>query len=33
MEFYEVVNKRHMVREWKSDDISLETLERVTQRA
>lgn len=29
MEFYEVVNKRHMIREWKSDNISLETLERV----
>lgn len=29
MEFYEVVNKRHMVREWKSEDVSLETLERV----
>ena len=29
MEFYEVVNKRHMVRKWKSEDISLETLERV----
>lgn len=29
MEFYEAVNKRHMVREWKSEDVSLETLERV----
>lgn len=29
MEFYEVVNKRHMVREWKSDDILQETLERI----
>ena len=29
MEFYEVVNNRHVVREWKSEDISREVLERM----
>lgn len=28
MNFYEVVNKRHIVREWKSEDISQEAGER-----
>lgn len=29
MEFYDVINERHMVREWKSEDISMEVLERI----
>lgn len=29
MEFYDVINERHMVREWKSEDISTEVLERI----
>ena len=29
MEFYEAVNNRHVVREWKSEDISREVLERM----
>ena len=29
MEFYDVINARHMVREWKSEDISMEALKRI----
>ena len=29
MEFYDVINERHMVREWKSEDISMEVLKRI----
>lgn len=29
MEFYDVINERHMIREWKSEDISMEVLKRV----
>lgn len=29
MNFYEVVDKRHIVREWKAEDISQETMKRV----
>ena len=29
MEFYDVIKERHMVREWKSKDISMEALKRI----
>lgn len=29
MDFYDVINERHMVREWKSEDISTEVLKRI----
>lgn len=29
MDFYEVINKRHTVREWKEGDISQDVLEKI----
>ena len=29
MEFYDVIQERHMVREWKSKDIPMEVLKRI----
>lgn len=29
MEFYDVINERHMIREWKSEDVSIEVLKRI----